>query len=94
MPRDCSCQSGEYGTALFPVGEEKRLLVPSQAIVERGQLTGLYVVNPQNIAEYRLIKTGKTLGDRVEVLSGLSDGERVALSSLDRLGDGVKVEAQ
>jgi multidrug efflux system membrane fusion protein len=94
LPRDCSCQSGEYGTALFPIGDEKRLLVPSQAIVERGQLTGLYVVNPQDIAEYRLIKTGKTLGDRVEVLSGLSDGERVAVSSLDRLRDGVKVEAQ
>jgi multidrug efflux system membrane fusion protein len=94
LPRNCSCQSGEYGTALFPVGEENRLLVPSQAIVERGQLTGLYVVNPQGIAEYRLVKTGKTLGGRVEVLSGLSEGERIAVTSLDRLGDGMKVEAQ
>ena len=94
LPRDCSCQSGEYGKALFPTGEDKALLVPSQAVVEHGELTALYVVNPQNIAEYRLIKTGKTIGDRVEVLSGLSDGERVAVSSVDRLNDGMKVEAE
>jgi membrane fusion protein, multidrug efflux system len=92
LPRHCACQSGEYGKALFPVGEEKRLLVPAGSIVEHGELTGLFVVGPQGVAEFRLIKTGKTLGSRVEVLSGLSDGDRVAVSSLDRLRDGMKVE--
>jgi membrane fusion protein, multidrug efflux system len=92
LPRDCACQSGEYGKALFPIGEEKRLLVPRKAIVEHGELTGLFVVSPQDVVEYRLIKTGKTLDDRVEVLSGVSEGERVAVSSLDHLSDGMKVE--
>lgn len=94
LPRDCVCQSGEYGKALFPVGEEKRLLVPRGAVVTQGELEGLFVLTPQNIAEYRLIETGKTFGGQVEVLSGLAEGERVAVSSMDRLSDGVKVEQQ
>jgi membrane fusion protein, multidrug efflux system len=94
LPRDCGCQSGEYGKALFPIGEEKLLLVPNGSIVEHGELTGLFVADPQGLVEYRLIKTGKTVGDKVEVLSGLSDGERVAVTSVDRLKEGMKVEPQ
>lgn len=92
LPRDCNCRSGEYGKALFPIGEEKRLLVPKSAVVGHGQLEGLFVVNPQGVVEYRLIKTGKALGERVEVLSGLADGERIATSALARLHDGARVE--
>lgn len=92
LPRNCGCRSGEYGKALFPIGEEKKLLVPRDAVVRRGELEGLFVVNPQDVVEYRLIKTGETLGDRVEVLSGLTEGERVATTLIGRLRDGVKVE--
>jgi membrane fusion protein, multidrug efflux system len=94
LPAACSCRSGEYGTAAFPTGEVKALAVPRSAVVDRGQLEGVYVLNSQGIVEYRLVKTGKTLGDRVEILSGLSDGERIATSQLDRLSDGARVEVQ
>lgn len=90
----CGCRSGEYGTADFASGDVKALAVARSSVVERGQLEGVYVAGPNGIAEYRLVKTGRTLGDRVEILSGLSDGERVATSELDRLRDGVRVEAQ
>lgn len=94
LPAACGCRSGGYGTASFAAGEVNALAVPRSAIVERGQLEGIYVVGSNGIAEYRLVKTGRTLGDRLEILSGLSDGERVATSELDRLSDGVRVEAQ
>ena len=42
--------------------------------------------------EYRLVKTGKTFGNQVEVLSGLTAGEKVAVSQIDRLRDGARVE--
>ena len=74
------------------MGDERRLIVPRSSLVERGQLEGLFVVNAQGLAEYRLVKTGKNLGDRVEILSGLTEGERVATSQTDRLSDGVLVE--
>lgn len=94
LPAACSCRSGEYGTAAFATSELKALAVPRSAIVDHGQLEGVYVVGSNGLAEYRLVKTGKTLGDRAEILSGLSDGEQIATSQLDRLSNGVRVEAQ
>ena len=94
LPQTCKCQSGEYGKARFPVGEQKALTVPQSALLERGQLEAVYAVDPQGIAGYRLVTTGKSIGDRIEILSGLSDGERVATTRLDQLSDGVRVVTQ
>jgi len=92
LPRDCACRSGQFGKANFPVSEEMRLAVPRGAVVERGELDGLFVVNAQGVLEYRLVKTGKELDGRVEILSGLNEGDRVVTSPVDRLRDGERVE--
>lgn len=94
LPPGTECLSGEYAAADFPVGKASGLSVPRSAVVERGQLEGVFVIGGQNVATYRLIKTGRAFGDRVRVLSGLSAGERVAVTGLEKLRDGVKVEAQ
>jgi RND family efflux transporter MFP subunit len=94
LPRDCGCRSGEYGTASLAIGQEKRLTVPRPSVVAHGQLEGVFVVGPRNSAEFRLVKTGKDFGGRLEILSGLSEGERVAISQLHQLRDGVVVEGQ
>ena len=92
LPSDCRCRSGEYGQASFPIGEARGLAVPGSAVVEHGELQGVFVVAADGIVEYRLVKTGKTLGDRVEILSGLAAGEKIAVSQIDRLRDGARVE--
>ncbi|MEJ2007667.1 MAG: efflux RND transporter periplasmic adaptor subunit [Acidobacteriota bacterium] len=92
LPRKCKCQSGQYGSASFAIGTEKRILVPNDALVRRGELEGLFVINSDGLAYYRLVKTGKTVGDRVEILSGLDDGEHVAVSKINQLSDGVRVQ--
>jgi RND family efflux transporter MFP subunit len=51
--------------------------VPLQAIVRRTELTGLYVLDAESRPVLRQVRLGRTEGDRVEVLSGLSVGERV-----------------
>lgn len=94
LPPDCSCRSGEYGQAAFPVGQAQGLMVPSSAMVEHGELQGIFVITPEGTAEYRLVKTGKTLGSQVEILSGLGAGEKIAVSQIDQLRDGARVEAQ
>jgi len=94
LPASCTCQSGEYGKASFVAGEKKELAIPRSALVDRGQLQGVYVINPQGAAEYRLVTVGKSSGDRIEIPSGLSEGERIATSRLDQLKDGVHVEPQ
>lgn len=93
LPSNWSCQSGEYATALFPVEQSRRMSIPRAALVEHGELQGVYVVNSQGSVEYRLIKAGKSWGERIEVLSGLNQGDRVAVTQAEQLRDGVRVEA-
>ncbi len=93
LPSNCGCSAGDYGTAEFPVGEEKLLTVPRSAIVRRGELEGVFVIHANGVAEYRLVKTGRTLDHQVEILSGLVGGERIAISQTGRLSDGARVEA-
>lgn len=61
----------------FVVGETERLLLPSTAIVQRSELTAVYVVG-ENAVTLRQIRVGRRYGERVEVLAGLVPGEAVA----------------
>jgi membrane fusion protein, multidrug efflux system len=56
-----------------------RILVPARAIVRRAEMTGLYVVGQDGRPLLRQVRLGPAAGDTVEVLSGVSAGERVAL---------------
>jgi multidrug efflux system membrane fusion protein len=85
-------RSGVFGRALFPVGEKKGLLVAESAVMERGELTSVWVVDKQNIARLRLVKPGRTIGNRVEILAGLVAGERVVTGMVEKIVDGAKVE--
>lgn len=66
--------------------------IPKSALVENGQLTGVYVVSSQNTAVLRWVKVGKTFGDQVEILSGLKADEPYILTSSGRLFNGAKVQ--
>ena len=59
-------------------GKNQRLYVPASALVRRGEMTGLYVVNAQGLALLRQVRLGATKGALVEILSGVSLGEKVA----------------
>lgn len=73
---------------------QESVMVPKSVLVENGQLTGVYVVSSQNTAVLRWIKTGKTFGDQVEVLSGLNPKETYILTSNGKLYNGVKVQVK
>ena len=65
--------------ALVPVAATQAVTIPIDAVVHRGQLTGVRVLTSDGVA-LRWIRLGRTTvgGERVEVLSGLSAGDRVA----------------
>jgi multidrug efflux system membrane fusion protein len=93
LPPQPGLRSGLFGRASFPAAERLVLLVPAAAVVERGQLAEVYVVDGQNVARLRLVTAGPRRGDRVEILSGLNPGERIVTQGAERVVDGASVEA-
>jgi RND family efflux transporter MFP subunit len=91
LPKDTGVQSGMFGRAFFSRGEKRALVLPREAILSRGQLQGIYVMGEGNLLQWRVVTLGKTIGDLVEVLSGLSDGEVVVLNPGVQELDGKKV---
>jgi RND family efflux transporter MFP subunit len=86
--QDRSLRTGLYGKVLIPQGKKESLLIPVGAIVERGQLTGIFVVDGKGVITYRLIKAGRTSDGLAEVLSGLSKGESIIVSGMEKAIDG------
>ncbi|HYJ88020.1 MAG TPA: efflux RND transporter periplasmic adaptor subunit [Pyrinomonadaceae bacterium] len=84
-------RSGLYGKARFITGQTQAITIPRQALVERGQLISVFVVDQSGTARMRLVKTGKTYSDRVEVLSGLQEGEQIVVDGLAAVNDGSRV---
>lgn len=62
----------------FVSGEQERLLVPDGAVVRRGEVTGVYVLDDGGRVGFRYLRTGPSRNGRVAVLAGLTAGERVA----------------
>jgi multidrug efflux pump subunit AcrA (membrane-fusion protein) len=85
-------RSGLYGRARFSVGQRQAIQVPQKAILQKGQLVGVLIVDPSNTVQLRLIKTGKPYGDRVEVLAGIKDGDRIIVEGLEKVKEGDRVE--
>ncbi|WP_346984391.1 efflux RND transporter periplasmic adaptor subunit [Chryseobacterium sp. POE27] len=73
---------------------QEGMMIPKMALVENGQLTGVYVVSSQNTAVLRWLKTGKTIGDQVEILSGLNPKESYIVSSTGKLYNGAKIQTK
>jgi multidrug efflux system membrane fusion protein len=72
---------GMFARAWLPVagGVDARLYVPARAVVRRAELTAVYVVGADGRALLRQVRLGRAHGDTVEVLAGVSAGERVVL---------------
>ena len=73
---------------------QESVTVPKAALVENGQLTGIYTVSSNNTAILRWVKTGKVMGDQVEILSGLTAKEPYIISATGKLFNGAKVSTK
>ncbi len=87
LPADGGLRSGMFGRARFSTQPRRVLTVPAGALVRRGQVTSVFVVE-EDIARVRLVNVSGT-----EVLAGLSDGDLVILSPPPALTDGRRVKA-
>lgn len=98
---DKSILSGMFVNVQFPVENKTsvekntdKVLVPTSAIVKQGQLSGIYTIANDNRAILRWLRLGKTFGNEIEVLSGLSANERYVVSAEGKLYNGAKVSIQ
>lgn len=71
---------GMFARTHFVTGKAKKLLVPAAAVLRRGEVTAVYVIDEKNAARLRQVRLSEPLaGGYHEVLAGLSAGEKVAL---------------
>jgi membrane fusion protein (multidrug efflux system) len=82
-----------FGRADFAGGGRAALLIPQSAVVERGQVRSVYVVE-RDIARLRLVTLGEARGNRREILSGLAAGEQLIVAPPPLLSDGGRVRIQ
>ena len=88
---DGRLKSGMFARMSIPVGTRSAVVVPATAVIRRGQLTGVWIVDDQGRAGLRWVRPGRTIGEQVEVLSGLAGGETIVLSAAAPLAEGDKV---
>lgn len=74
---------GQSARLWVPVADDgaRRALVPVTAVVRRAELAAVYVLDAEQRPLLRQVRLGRALGERVEVLAGLREGERVVLDA-------------
>lgn len=90
LPPADGLRGGLFGRALVPVEGEDMLAVPDSALVRRGQLEMLFIVQDDR-ARMRLVRSGRRWDGRIEIVSGLEPGERVVVGGAASLRDGQPV---
>lgn len=91
LPANPLLKTGLYGLARFPAAQKEAITVPASAMVERGQLTGVYVVAADGTAQFRIITAGKTSEGMVEVLSGVLEGDEIVTSDAATISEGTRI---
>ncbi len=79
---------GMFGRVRFQVGTEISPVIARTAVVERGGLRGVFVVDAEQRAHFRWLRFGREWPDRLQVQAGVSQGERIVADSVSLVHDG------
>jgi len=91
LPAGTSLRSGSFVQAAFALGQREGVRLPASAVYERAGITGVFVVDAQSLAKFRMVRTGNTSAGQVEILAGISPGERIVTTAATALQNGDKV---
>ena len=94
VPAGVTARSGEFARVRIAGAPVAALMVPASAVATVGQLQRVFVARGDGRAGLRLVRAGAARGERVEILSGLEDGERVVVAPPPGLREGQPLEAQ
>ena len=87
---------GMFARSTFNMGDKEGIMVPDVAVQKQVGTAErfVYVIEGDSVARRRRVDVGRQVGDRVDILSGVAPGERVAVTALSKLFDGAKVEVK
>ena len=84
---------GMFARTEFNMGNRKSLVVPDVAVQKQMGVNDRYVyVIKDGVVERRVVTVGRQVGDKIEILAGLNEGEQVAITALSKIKNGTQVE--
>jgi RND family efflux transporter MFP subunit len=93
LPASTTLRPGMFARAYLPGPSRRTLRVPDSAVVRRGQLTSVFVVDAGK-ARLRLVSTGRSSSAHTDVLAGLSEGEVLVVAPPPGLRDGTPLASR
>lgn len=94
LPSDSRLRSGLFGRVQFSRGERRVLLLPQTAVVQRGQMQGVFLLDQNKVATLHYVTLGKPTQNQIEVLAGLQAGDWLVAKPGTLELDGKRIEAQ
>ena len=94
LPADSGLASGNFVRVGFAVGSREGIRVPATALAERAGIAGVFVVDGQGLARYRMVRTGTADQSGVEIQSGLNAGDKVVVSNVGQVENGDKISGE
>lgn len=91
LPSHELIHSGMYARVILPMSG-KNYFIPRTAVLTQGQVKGVFVVDDNNVARFRIIKIGQEIQGFIEITSGLTEKDKVVISNLNEVTDGTKVD--
>ena len=88
LPKDSGAKAGMFATGQFELGSSDALTVPQQAVVMRDGFTFVFGMNADRRVAQIKVATGRRLGDRVEITSGVTPDTVIVASGAGFLNDG------
>ncbi|HSA92143.1 MAG TPA: efflux RND transporter periplasmic adaptor subunit [Terriglobales bacterium] len=92
LPKDDRLRSGLFARVRYARAERPMLLLPRAAVIERGQVRGVFVLDADGVARLQFVTLGREQGERIEALSGVKAGDRIVADPSGRDLAGKRIE--
>lgn len=94
LPASADLYTGMFGRATFLVGQDENLTIPPSALIDKGGLQGVYVVDEESKARFRWLRIRRTWPDKIEIAAGLNPGEKIITAVPGDLREGDLIQIQ
>jgi RND family efflux transporter MFP subunit len=88
---DSGLRSGQFVRIFWPVGTREDYFIPASCVTQYGQIQRVITVQ-DGVSRMRIVRTGERMGDDIQVLSGIEEGDLVVVGAPASLVSGSRVE--